>query len=122
MLKVFCLDSEVIFVTPPKNVTVCKDHHVTISCGYRSNNSLPIVWIINGIPYNESEFRYIVSTRYHLNSRRYPEAYSLTIDPIRRTGTIQCGIKIAPNITIYSKLATITAVGMCITYVLYVCR
>ena len=113
----FCSDSVVTFVAPPKNVTVCKGRDVTISCGYQSNNSLPIVWIINGIPYNESEFRYIISTRYQLNNIRYPEAYSLTIDPIRRTGTIQCGIKISPNITIYSELATITAIGTCITYV-----
>ena len=115
----FCSDPVVTFVAPPKNVTVCKDHDVTISCGYQSNDSLPITWVINGIHYTERNFRYSYFPSYRLNNINYPEAYSLTIDPIQRTETIQCGIKITPNITIYSELATITAVGTCCLYVLH---
>ena len=100
-------------IAPPENVTVCEDSNVTISCGYQSNTSFPAVWKIGRRTYNEAALTSITyPSQYQLNNQSNPLGYSVTIHPIRWTTTIQCGIEVTPNITIYSTHGTVTVVGM----------
>ena len=46
---------DVIFTTPPENVTVCRGSDVTISCGHVTAMAKPVTWIINGTSFNQQE-------------------------------------------------------------------
>ena len=50
-----CLNSVGIIVRPPRNITICTGESVTVNCGYESNASLPVTWIINGISLTQEE-------------------------------------------------------------------
>ena len=107
-------------IAPPQNVTVCKNSDVTIRCGYQSNTSLPTVWVIDGVQGSEEDISSNIYPSWKFNNRSNPLGYSMTQHSIKWITTFQCGIKLTPNITIYSTRGTVTVVGtyaiICCTY------
>ena len=67
----------VTIITPPENKTVCRGSNVNISCGYISSSALPTMWVIDGIPYEQSTLQ--SSPLYQLNNPTTPMNVSLTI-------------------------------------------
>ena len=108
-------------ITPPENTTVCRGSNVTIRCGYTGNSVLPVMWIINGSSFDQSEI--VNSPLYQLNNPGSPMTVSLTILSINDSTTIQCIVQSTP--VTYSTRGTITVTGMSVctytcTYV-YIC-
>ena len=112
-----CVHCIVTVVRPPDNVTVCSGVNVTISCGYQSNSTLNVTWVINGEPPVSDTA--LNNDTYQLNNRDDPVNYSLTILDVNNTNsTYQCIIESSPNTTTTSTLATVNVTGM---YFMYVC-
>ena len=104
-----------IIVRPPENTTVCEKSHVTINCGYESNTTLPVTWIINGTSFTQEEI--MNSSLYQLNNATTPLNVSLKIISIKNNVTIQCLVHSTSNIT--SRPGTVTVISMLklITYI-----
>ena len=92
-----------IIIKPPENKTVCINGSVTINCGYGSNITLPVVWIINGTSFTQEEL--MNSYMYQLNNHTVPLNVSLTIISIMYSVTVQCLVQ--SNSSIASSLGTI---------------
>ena len=98
---------------PPENTTACTRDDVTISCGYRhryfsqhySTYVYPVVWIINGTSFNQSEIEN--SPLYRLNNPTYTSQLSLTVFSINHTTTFRCIVQSTPDATV-STLGTVT--------------
>ena len=100
--------TDVNFITPPENTTVCKGSNVTISCGHAIVVARPVVWIINGTSFDQEEVHF--SPMYQQNRQTTPLKNSLTILSIDGTTTFQCVVLSTPNTT--STRGTVTVTGM----------
>ena len=116
-MYVYLLLYVVTITRPPVNQIVCRDSDVTIPCGYQSNSTLPVTWIINGIAYNEEEI--VNSTLYQLNSPTTPSRYSLTVFSISHTTTFQCIICSKSTKTIVSAPGRVIVTGTYTNYISY---
>jgi len=85
-----------IIVKPPGNKTVCINGRVTINCGYDSNITLPVIWIINGTLFTQEEL--MNNSLYQLNNYAAPLNTSLTIASIKNSTTVQCLVQSTSNI------------------------
>ena len=116
----------VTIITPPENTTACRGSDVNISCGYQSNDVLPVTWIINGIPYNSSEIEN--SLLYQLNNIENSTALSLTVFAINYSTSFQCIVDSQTYstdgmVTVVSKFFTVCFVHACmhVWLFMYVC-
>ena len=100
---------------PPGNTTACLNDNVTISCGYQSNITFPVTWIINGTSFTQDEI--MQSPSYQLNDLTNPSNFSLTIFSINGTTTIQCVIRSTP--IVFSTHGLINVTSMYVS--MYVC-
>ena len=107
-----CVSCIVIITYPPGNITACRnDDTTTISCGYQSNSTFPVTWIINGTSFTQDEI--MQSPWYRLNNLTNPSNFSLTIFSINGTTTIQCVIQSTPNVTSTHGLINVTGIYVC---------
>ena len=93
---------------PPENKIVHRGSDVTISCGYGSATTIPVIWIINETSFTQQEI--VNSPLYHLNNPTTPINVSLTVFSINVTTTFQCVVLSTPNTT--SACGTVTVIGM----------
>ena len=116
ILYVSCI---VNIVWPPENITACRnDDTTTISCGYQSNITFPVTWIINGTSFTQDQIMRMNSS-YRLNDLTSPSSFSLTIFSINGTTTIQCVIQSTPNVTSTHGLINVTGMYVCMYACLY---
>ena len=66
-----------------------------INCGYRSNITLPVTWMINGTSFNQSAI--VNSSLYQLNNPTDPSRFSLTVFSVNGTTSFQCIIQSTPS-------------------------
>lgn len=106
-----------IITQPPVNKTVCRESYVTISCGYQSNTTFPVTWIINGTSFTQEQI--VNNSMYRLNNVATPSNLSMTVRSINGTTTIQCIIQSTPNTTTSTR-GIINVTGMFISHILLV--
>ena len=90
-------------------MTVCSGSDVLVCCGYLSTSLLPVTWIINGTPFDQSAIDN--SPLYQLNNPTTPMRVSLTVFSINHTTTFQCVVQ-----STTSRIQTVT-----VTTGMYVC-
>ena len=107
-------------------MTVCSGSDVLVRCGYLSTSLLPVTWIINGTPFDQSAIDN--SPLYQLNNPTTPRRVSLTVFSINHITTFQCVVQ-----STSSRIQTVTVTTgtyvcmysyvyrMCIIQVLRVC-
>jgi len=96
----------VTIIRPPESTTVCRGSDVNISCGYQSDTTLPVVWIINQTNYEQKKI--LDSALLQLNNVENPMTVSLTIFSISGITTVGCVV----NSTVGSSAIKITVIGM----------
>ena len=97
MYVCMCDHVVVTIIKPPDSTTTCRGSEVTISCGYRSDITFPVAWVINGTSYSQSAIE--SSSLYRLNNPTDPVRLSLTVFSVNGTTTFQCIIQSTPNTT-----------------------
>jgi len=96
----------VIIIRPPESTTVCRGSDVNISCGYQSDTTLPVLWIINQTRVGQEEL--LNSASFLLNNVENPMTVSLTIFSINGITTAACVV----NLSVSSSTTTVTVIGM----------
>ena len=114
-LKV-CVYPVVNITRPPPNGTVCRGNGAAIRCGYQSNTTFPVTWIINGTLFTQEQL--MNNSLFRLNNPTSPPDFSLTMFYINDTITFQCIVQSSPNTT--STVGTVKVTGTCVcTYCVY---
>ena len=113
MYVCMCLNSAGLIVRPPRNITICTGENIIVNCGYKSNASLPVTWIINGTSLTQEEVNSSSYNRkYQLNNPTTPLNISLTIYRPKGIIITQCVVHSTSNIT--SRPGIVTSIGIVI--------
>ena len=111
LIYILCVSCIVIITQPPGNTTACLNDNTTINCGYQSNTTIPVTWIINGTLFTQDKI--MRSPSYRLNNLTSPSNFSLTIFSINGTTTIRCVIQSTPTVTSTRGLINVTSMYVC---------